>query len=279
MLSIRRAAGVALLCAVLLSSCGQRHSGNSGGNGSQPDPNAPTAAEQSVVFSNAQFIAPVKMHIPADDFASAQVLAAENNGTVDWSTFLGSQVGCVQQGYATVIGFRPMPSVDGYALDGHQLEDVLEQAHFRSVQSYSLTLNGTPWGSIARTFACTVNTGSTTLFAPFQAPHGELDVLVGERGCKHWTYVNHYQSPVPGQGNAQVFAGTFAYAMLGLVDGAQFSGDGTASVKMYLNPDNGQWTVLSFELHDPPLSFNGFSGVEQAAPRRTSCPVMAKTPA
>jgi hypothetical protein len=276
MSSAVRAIGAALLCALALSSCERHQSGNASSS-SEPDPNLPTVAEQTVVFSYPQFTAPIKMHIPADDFASAQTLAAENGGTVDWSTYLGSNIGCVQQGYATVIGFRPMPSVDGYNIDGHQLEDVLEQSRFRSVQSYSLTLNPTPWGSIARSFACTVNTGNTTLFAPFQAPHGELAVLVGERGCKHWTFVNHYQTAVPGQGNAKVFAGTFVYAVKGLVDGAQFSGDGTASVKLYLNPDNGQWTVTNFELHDPPLSFNGFSGVEQGVSPQTSCPVL-KTP-
>ncbi|MEI9933204.1 MAG: hypothetical protein WDM89_22400 [Rhizomicrobium sp.] len=98
---------VVLLCAVLVSSCGP-HKSASGNASSTPDPNLPTEAEQQIVFSAAQFAAPILMHIPPDDFPSSQVLAAENNHTVEWWTFIRSNVGCVQQGYAATIGFLPM---------------------------------------------------------------------------------------------------------------------------------------------------------------------------
>jgi len=274
-LSWARCAFTALLCAVLLVSCGPKQQSQQAQASSNapaaPNPNVPTAAEQQFVFSNAQFTAPILLHVPPDDFPSSQVLARENGSTVEWWAFNGSNIGCVQQGYATTIGFPPLPAVDGYNFDGHTLENVLEGAGVRAIQSYSLTLNPTPWGSIERSFSCTITTGSMAPFAQGQDLHGALTIPLAQRVCSRWTFVNHYQNAVPGQGNAQVFAGTFAYTMKPLVDGARFSGDGTASIKMYLNPDNGQWTVLSFEQHDPQLSFTGFAGVEQAAPVQTSC--------
>jgi hypothetical protein len=60
--------------------------------------------------------------------------------------------------------------------------------------------------------------------------------------------------------------------MNSLVKGAVFSGEGTASVKMQLNPDNGQWTITDFRQHDPSLSFSGFSDPMPAAAPQASCP-------
>jgi hypothetical protein len=265
---VSRTIGIAILVTVTLSACDQ-HPKNSGNI--SPNPNVPTAAEQQAIFSSAQFTAPVFLRIPADDFRSSQILASENGSTVEWWTFVRSKIGCVQQGAGASSPIPLKPSVDGYNIDGTQLESVLERAGVRAVQSYSLTLDPTPWGTAPYSFSCTVNTGNMAPFAQGQDMHGALAISIVQRVCSRWTFVNHYQTAVPGQGNAQVFAGTFAYSMKPLVDGAQFTGDGTASVKMYLNPDNGQWTIASFELHDPPLSISNLSGVEQAAPTQTDC--------
>ena len=263
-----------ILSAAAVSSCGRSHAPSTKGGSEAPNPNVPTTAEQQVVFVSAQFNTEIAIHIPPDEFASSQVLATamQSGGTVEWWTFIRSNVGCVQQGYAVNLTTRMTPTVDGYNLDGNQLETTLEQAGVRTIQNYSLTLNPTPWGSISRSFSCVVNTGSMASLAQGQDLHGALVIPVGQRICSRWTYVNHYESPILGRGNAKVFAGTFSYTMKPLADGVQFSGDGTASVKMYLNPDNGQWTVMDFELHDPQLSVTGFSGVEQASSAQSSCP-------
>lgn len=263
--------GAMLFLAVAVSACGRSQSNGANSSSSNTaNPNAPTPAEQQVIFSYAQFASQIAMHIPADEFASSQIIAAQQ-GPWEWWTFIRSNVGCAQEGYAVTLTSHAVPTVDGYSFDGNQLESTLEQAGLRVVQSYTTTLNPTPWGSISRTFNCLINTGKMAPFAQGQNLHGDLTIPLGQRVCSRWTFVNHYQSPTPGQGNVQVFAGTFAYSMKSLVVGAVFSGEGTASVKMYLNPDNGQWTVTNFELHDPQLSFSGFSDVVQPDPAQTTC--------
>jgi hypothetical protein len=272
-----RFAVIAALVVLVVAGCGR--SPNGGGSYSNPtssnapatvDPNVPTAAEQHLAFSNSQFTNLVMLHIPADDFASTQMLA-QQTGQVEWWTFVRSNIGCAQSGYAANLTSHPLPTIDGYGLDGNAVESTLEQAGVRAVQSYTLTLDPTPWGSINRSFACLINTGTMAQFVPGQNLHGDLAIPIGQRVCTRWTYANHYQTPVPGQGTVQVFAGTFTYTMKPLVTGVQFPGTGTASVKLSLNPDNGQWTVVDFQLRDPPISFGGFSGVEPASPTQTTC--------
>lgn len=258
---------VVLFIAAVLSACGRSHSGSGGA----ANPGEPTTAEQQLIFSYAQFATPVMMHIPPDDFASSQVVAAQQ-GPWEWWTFIRSNISCVQQGYAVDLTSHPVPTVDGYPLDGNQLEVTLEQADVRAVQSYTITLNPTPWGSIPRTFQCLINTDKMAPFAPGQDLHGELNIAIGQRVCSRWTFANRYQTATSGQGNVQVFAGTFAYKMNPLVNGAVFTGEGTASVKMQLNPDNGQWTITDFEQHDPSLSFSGFSNPVPAQVPGTWCP-------
>jgi hypothetical protein len=51
-----------------------------------------------------------------------------------------------------------------------------------------------------------------------------------------------------------VFAGTFSYRVDPLVPIVSFSGEGTGTVKMFLNFDNGQWTIDSWEEHDPAIA-------------------------
>jgi hypothetical protein len=52
----------------------------------------------------------------------------------------------------------------------------------------------------------------------------------------------------------KVFAGTFSYRIDPLVPIVSFSGEGTATVKMFLNPDDGQWTIDKWEEHDPSIT-------------------------
>lgn len=232
---------------------------------------APPAVLQQLVFSYPQFTRLIFLHIPPDDFASAQTLAAQN-GPLEWWTYLKSQVGCIQSGYATTAGFSAVPTVDRYNLNGNQLANNLEQSGLRTIQSYTLNLNPTPWGSIQRSFACKVNTAKMATLAQGQNFHGELAIPIGQRMCQRWTYVNQYQTATPGQGPVKVFAGTFSYAMKPLVDGVQYPGQGTASVKMVLNPDTGQWTLLDFQLQDPPISISNLLSPQDRLPAQDSCP-------
>lgn len=61
------------------------------------------------------------------------------------------------------------------------------------------------------------------------------------RACTRWTYAKEYQIDMPGKGQVKVFAGTYNYRLITLVPWITTAGEGTASIKMYLDPDTGHW--------------------------------------
>lgn len=261
--------GISLLLIPFLCGCGRPHNGS--GGGAQDSSSGPTTAQQQIAFQYPQFANVISMHILADDYLSTRKLLSAS-GTVDWDTYIRSNIGCVQQGYATNQGQFSVPSVDGYNISNGSLEAGLEKGGLRTYQSFNLTLNPTPWGSITRSFQCLVNTDKMQALAAGQDIHGNLNIPVGQRICARWTFANSYQTATPGQGNVQVFSGTFAYTIKPLIQGVQFLGAGTATVKMYLSPDNGQWVMLSFTQHDPSVSFGALTSAVRPDPTPSACP-------
>ena len=81
---------------------------------------------------------------------------------------------------------------------------------------------------------------------PIGALHRGGIARLGARKMTKWTYQKGYETPIPGKGNVQIFAGTFTYTVVKdtqTFPGLSFNGEGTVAMKMWLNPDNGQWTV------------------------------------
>ena len=84
--------------------------------------------------------------------------------------------------------------------------------------------------------------------------HNGVDLVAGRRELVGWTYANTYETDFPGKGKVKVFAGTFTYTIKPLMPDLSFKEDGKASIKMFLDPDTGQWTIISFDIGDPSLT-------------------------
>jgi hypothetical protein len=114
----------------------------------------------------------------------------------------------------------------------------------------------TPWGNIARGYRCIIYSDGTELQQKIGNIHAGGSAFIGARQQLKWTYKNTYETAIPGKGNVKVFAGRFDYQITPLFPGISFPGNGTGSVKAYLDPDNGRWTVTDREKHDPPIVFD-----------------------
>lgn len=108
----------------------------------------------------------------------------------------------------------------------------------------------------SNTFVCPVliDKISAYLTEPSADIHGGVTVVLARRVYHHWAFENRYETPIPGKGNVKVFAGTVTYSLQIVPPGVSASGNGSANVKLHLDPDNGQWTLDTLELHDPSLS-------------------------
>jgi hypothetical protein len=82
-------------------------------------------------------------------------------------------------------------------------------------------------------------------------------IVVGKRVLARWTYRNTYTTPFPGKGDVKVFAGTFTYKIDPINNSSlkvSFPTAGTWKIKMYLDPDNGKWTVIDSKDDSPTIN-------------------------
>lgn len=249
-----------------LASCGP--------NGKQTDgDSAPpdlSDVQRQLIFNDPRFASYINMHIPADAFLSAQFLAAQSGSTA-WDTLLRISITCGESGYASLPHRPPDPTVDEYSFGPGVLTQVLVNSGLRTSDNFTLTIVASPWGNIQRSYSCPINKDEIRKFAGDTDIHGPLTIPLGARVCRRWTYSNEYDAALPGKGNVHVFAGTFEFDMTPLVDGARFTGQGTAAVKMHQDPDNGSWVLDEFKVTDPSLSMGRMTQA-LTPPKGWECP-------
>jgi hypothetical protein len=243
---------------LLLSACG-RSQGPQQSAAPASGTTAPvTHDDENAALASSQFAAPIMLVVPADAFPQVQQMAAlggadpkqTNGAAYEKSDFFPCTVGANPE---FIPFFEQIPA---------QASDVLQwmtaQGLFQ-VQSYTIQYPNAqmPEYGTANVFNCAVVQDSLGQFLTpgdrANGVHGGVRVPAATRALTNWTYENRYETPMPGKGNVKVFAGRLIYVLQPILPGLGFTGQGSGSVKMIMNPDSGQWEVESFELHDQRL--------------------------
>lgn len=229
---------------VLFVGCSKSNSSNVAG--------ALEDADETAALSYSDFTKPIVLHIDPDGFSQAQRLKASNG--FDKYSAHGFEPCDVQSNYRG-------PIVNAY-IDGNKRFDfdwvvinrwLSNNQFFAGSETYNIRFAD----GVMYDFVCTIISDNVGKYlSPNQAMnvHNGLDIPIGRRVLTNWTFRNRYDTPVPGKGNVKVFAGTFTYRIDPIVPIVSFSGEGTATVKMYLNPDNGRWTVANWQQQDPRIT-------------------------
>lgn len=241
-----------LLCSGFLTSANAQLSNLLGAGG----------ADETAALSNPEFTKPVVLHIDPDGFRGAQRLRALN-GVSNFGPGDFNEVGglndfppCVEQ--ARNAGNPGIgANIDRYNFGQGIIARWMSNNRFIEFDSY--TVRYPKWGNskAPATFVCPMlNPNVSKYFPPVQGGnlHNGLDIAIGRRVLTKWTHRNRYDTPLPGKGNVKVFAGTFTYRIDPLVPIVSFPGEGTATVKLFLNPDNGRWTIDNWQKQDPSIS-------------------------
>ncbi len=242
----------ALLVVTALASCGQSDKPKNETDGGL------SVEQRQLIFDDPRFASDIVLHIPADNYAASQLIAAQG-GKIPWELTV-RMAGCPQSGSITMETHGPEPYIDGYPFPKGTLSGLLESSGLRITSNYTVLVLGSPWGDIQRTYSCAENQDGLRPYTNAADIHGALAIPVASRICSSWTYTNTYRTPMAGRGEVEVFAGTFTYTLASRVQGVSASGTGTAAVKMYRDPDNGGWVLLSYQLTDPSLTLGSFGG-------------------
>ncbi|MDE2259313.1 MAG: hypothetical protein KGK17_03185 [Betaproteobacteria bacterium] len=219
------------------------------------------AAEvESAILLTPDFTSAIVLVIGPDGASSASLLAAKG-ASINWQDSVYANIKCEESGYAARPGAGGLNySISGYSVNGDTLFKWLTKYNYIKVADYAVILTNTPWGNIPRGYRCIINSDGTELQKKVGNVHAGGSVNIGTREFVKWTFKNNYQTPMAGKGNVKVFAGTFDYRIKPLLPGISFPSVGSASVKAYLDPDNGRWVMTSFEKHDPAITLDS-SGV------------------
>jgi hypothetical protein len=230
-------------------------------------------ADESAALSHSEFTKPKTLHIDSDGFLQARRLEALNGvSSFNVASDLNPSGGpndfrpCAEQvtnGSPPEVGAY----VVGYNFDPRTIAEWLLKNQFIQFETYSIRYPKTEAinasGSFgegfkaAAVFVCAILNDNVGKYLPSNQArdvHNGLDIPIGRRALTKWTFRNRYDTPVPGKGTVKVFAGTFSYRIHPIVPIVAFPGEGTATVKLYLNPDNGRWTVDNWQMQDPGIT-------------------------
>jgi len=242
-----------------------------------------SADYKEIALSNEKFSSPLVLHFDRDGYDENQILQQQNG--VDPSHYeqlmaAGNSVrpvygshppyypGCYEQ-YEPP---GPPSNLDFLALDGRiggykfqspnavlfwaLNHDVL--AIYASKITYPNL--GSNWEGNTKIWYCPVVNdkfaGGRFLPGNPQEPHHGTDLIVGNRTGVHWTFSNVYDADIPTKGKVKVFSGSFTYTINSTATDISFGSDGSASIKMFLDPDNGKWTIVDFPMHEPSITLN-----------------------
>jgi len=244
---------------LVVAGCGKRSSGGNAG-AAGPSGSASSSEDENAVLASPQFTAPIMLHLGADAYEKSRELAALNgadprstNGAVYEKTDF-SPCSVIKQQIFDYID----PSIDAISYDRASLTNALFVQNIYHFDTYTIRYpNATmPEYGTENTFYCAVRTEGVIQPPPGQptlAIHQPINVALGQRVFKAWTYRNEYTTPMPGHGDVQMFSGTFTYAIRLTLPLGNFTSDGTGSAKVALNPDTGRREIVSLALNDPQL--------------------------
>lgn len=215
--------------------------------------------DEAAALTPSKFTDPVTLSLNIDANDVIPTISAlkgvdnrSTNGAVyEKSDFSGCQVDSSQISVAL--------SISGYNLSPQSITAWMIRQGFLTVMTYPITYPNARYPGLgnANTFLCPVI--NDTLREHFPSGIGMVDIHHGikfrfaHRVFDRWTYENRYDTTVPGKGTVKVFAGTFAYRMESNFPGVSFEGMGSVTVKLYKDPDNGQWTIASYEMREPDI--------------------------
>ena len=253
-----REAGLCLAVLVLLPLSGCEKHG--GGQSTGANSNEAGSDDESAVLASPQFTAPIMLHLTGDANQQAQQLAALNGvdprntqgAAYEKTDFWPCSIDKQQELDNLNPGVSPLPAEHG------ALVNALFNQRIYRLDTYVIqypNASSTAYGT-SNTFYCAVINDGVLPLSPDQAAlgvHRPLDVVLGHRMFKSWTYRNQYTTQIPGHGDVQVFAGTFGYAVRLDFPLGVFTNDGTGLAKVFLNPDTGKWEIASLTLNDPQL--------------------------
>lgn len=206
------------------------------------------AAEQALQ-SVRRFSEPVVLKVPADAAATIAALTAQG-AVMDFSVARRIN-GCNERGYATKGGsLTDLLQRHGYSISGYQVNpSVFKQwmtAHnYVQFVTFNKTIVNSPWGNIPREYVCLSN--GAALAPHLGNVHSGGKVVLGQRQFAGWTYQQSYKTPYPGKGDVKVFAGTLSFRIEPSLPTVSFSGEGSATIKVHLDPDRGSWVVDEYQ--------------------------------
>jgi hypothetical protein len=259
-----------IACGALLAiaSCDQNKSSRSsqGASNSTQGTTGGSADDETAALAVQQFTTPIFMHMGPDGYAQEQKLVSMNG--VDPRPLYGASyaandfVPCTL-GPSVQLSPAFFVRIDEYSVNDTVVFNWLVNHQLlrggTHTVSYPNATQASAFGS-SNTYTCPIVSDSMFQYLPTEVQsrtvHGMIDVPLLRRVFQSWTYENRYDTEIPGRGSVKMFAGTFSYTMQGVLPGVSSTGVGTASVKMMLNPDNGQWTAVSFEQHDVSIGLN-----------------------
>lgn len=251
---------LACLAMLVVTGCGKRNSSGESTGASSSSGSASSSEDENAVLASPQFTAPIMLHLGMDAYQKSQELAALNgvdprgtNGAVYEKTDFSPCSVDKQQ----ILDYID-PSIDAISYDRVAVTNALFTQNVYHFDTYTIRYPSAtmPEYGTENTFYCAVKTEGSVQPPPgqsAQAIHGPLNVLLGQRVFKQWTYRNEYTTPMPGHGDVQMFAGTFTYAIRLTLSLGNFTSDGTGSAKVALNPDTGKREIVSLVLNDPRL--------------------------
>jgi hypothetical protein len=219
--------------------------------------------DEKAALANPAFTNPIVMQIPADTYAAAERVAAMNgvderptNGAAyNSSDFLPCHV---PDPLTPGVGFNI--SIGSYPFGRDVVVNWLAGKGLVIVYRYTIrypNATSAQYGT-ENTFICPVVSDAILPYVPedqrAQGVHNGLVIPLLSRKFGAWTYRNRYEADVLGSGKVKMFAGTFTYTLESAIPNGVVAGEGTGSVKVMLNPDNGQWQVTEYQNQDPSIS-------------------------
>lgn len=252
-------AAPAALALLVLSGCGKGDQSAQSGAAPQAasaSTPAPDDRDKQAALGGAQFNAPITLSLNVD--ANDTIPRIQGMNGVDPKNTYGATYETLDFTGCSADPNRPPDLALGGPFGPGVVMAWLNHEHLVAMGTYTINYpnaQSAAYGT-SNTFVCPVLIDTIKSYLPDQNAdiHHGVTFVLARRVFDHWTFENRYETPVPGKGNVKVFAGTVAYSLQIVPPGVSASGAGSANVKLHLDPDNGQWTIDSMELHDPSLS-------------------------
>jgi hypothetical protein len=221
--------------------------------------------DEKAALANPAFTNPILMQLPTDTYAASLRVAAMNgvdNRPTNGAAYNSSDFLPCHVPDPITPGVGLNVSIGTYPFERDAVVNWLAGKGLVLVNRYTIrypNATSAQYGT-ENTFICPVVSDAMLQYVPEEARaggvHNGLAIPILWRKFQAWTYQNRYETDVPGSGKVKMFAGTFTYTFESAIPNGVVAGEGTGSVKVMLNPDNGQWQVTEYQNQDPSITLN-----------------------